>query len=141
MAKEKNIALSISLPETPMPACKCDSERIAQVLTILVHNALSYTEVKYNNQPEGAVKKGKVLIKGEYKDNHHYFSVIDNGIGIPDEEKKNIFERFYRVDNSRSKKDHFGLGLCIALEIVNEHHGSIQVLDSTGGGSTFVVKL
>lgn len=144
MAKEKQIALSILLPEAPMPPCKCDPQRIAQVLAILVHNALSYTEVKYEakEMPDNSpIEKGRVLLKGEYKDNHHYFSVIDNGIGIPDEEKKNIFERFYRVDTSRSKKDHFGLGLCIALEIIKEHHGSIQVLDTKGGGSTFVVKL
>lgn len=144
MAKEKKIALSILLPDTQMPLCKCDPQRIAQVLAILVHNALSYTEIRYEKkkyQEKSVTGQGKVSLKGEYRDNHHYFYVSDNGIGISDEEKKHIFERFYRVDASRSKKDHFGLGLCIALEIVKEHHGTIRVLDTEGGGSTFVVKL
>ncbi|MCM1160943.1 MAG: HAMP domain-containing histidine kinase [Roseburia sp.] len=144
MAKEKKINLSILLPDTQMPLCKCDPQRIAQVLAILVHNALSYTEIKYERKEASETSmagQGKVVLKGEYKDNHHYFYVIDNGIGIPDEKKKHIFERFYRVDASRSKKDHFGLGLCIALEIVKEHHGTIRVLDTEGGGSTFIVKL
>lgn len=144
MAKEKKISLSILLPDTRMPLCKCDPQRIAQVLAILVHNALSYTELKYEkNKTPGkpATGQGKVVLKVEYRDNHHYFYVIDNGIGIPDAEKKHIFERFYRVDSSRSKKDHFGLGLCIALEIVKGHHGTIHVSDTEGGGSTFLVKL
>lgn len=144
MARDTQIALSISLPENPMPPCKCDSQRIAQVLAIFVHNAISYTAIRYETPNSSGLSqpaKGKVTLKGEYKDKHHCFSVIDNGIGIPEEEKENIFERFYRVDTSRSKKDHFGLGLCIAQEIVREHGGSIQVLDTPGGGSTFVMRL
>ncbi|MBD5544841.1 MAG: HAMP domain-containing histidine kinase [Lachnospiraceae bacterium] len=144
IAKEKQIILSILLPDTPMPLCKCDPQRIAQVLAILVHNAICYTEIKYEKKEtseKSVTRQGKVSLKSEYRDNHHYFYVEDNGIGIPDEEKQHIFERFYRVDASRSKKDHFGLGLCIALEIVKEHHGTIRVLDTKGGGSTFLVKL
>ncbi len=144
MAKKKKIDFSILLPDTRMPLCKCDPQRIAQVLAILVHNALSYTELKYEKKKTSgnpAAGQGRVALKVEYKDNHHYFYVIDNGIGISDEEKKHIFERFYRADASRSKKDHFGLGLCIALEIMKEHHGTILVSDTDGGGSTFVIKL
>ena len=67
--------------------------------------------------------------------------MTDNGIGIPDEEKKKIFERFYRTDQARSEKGHFGLGLCIAAEIIKAHHGRIKVSDTPGGGSTFTVVL
>lgn len=144
MAKKKKIDFSVLLPDTRMPLCKCDPQRIAQVLAILVHNALSYTELKYEKKKTSdnpAAGQGRVTLKVEYKENHHYFYVIDNGIGISDEEKKHIFERFYRADASRNKKDHFGLGLCIALEIMKEHHGTILVSDTDGGGSTFSVKL
>ena len=67
--------------------------------------------------------------------------VQDNGAGIPDEEKKKIFERFYRADQARSEKGHFGLGLCIAAEIIHAHHGQILVSDTPGGGATFTVVL
>ena len=68
-------------------------------------------------------------------------SVEDDGPGIPDAEKEHIFERFYRAEKSRTEKGHFGLGLCIACEIVHAHHGKIFVKDTPGGGSTFTVSL
>ena len=67
--------------------------------------------------------------------------VSDTGSGISDADKKHIFERFYRAEKSRSAKEHFGLGLSIAYEIVNAHHGKIFVEDNPGGGSNFTVIL
>lgn len=130
VAAEKNIALSVTLPEEAVPTITGDRERITQVLSILLHNALSYTP------QEGSVR----LILARHGKNIS-FSVEDNGPGIPDAEKEQIFERFYRSDRSRSKKGHFGLGLCIAAEIVHAHHGRILVMDTPGGGSTFTVLL
>lgn len=130
VAAEKNIALSITLPEENTPAISGDKERITQVLSILLHNALSYT-------PSG----GAVRLLLSRHGKNTCFSVEDNGPGIPDAEKVPIFERFYRSDKSRSKKGHFGLGLCIAAEIVRAHHGQIHVKDTPGGGSTFSVTL
>ena len=66
-----------------------------------------------------------------------HISVTDNGIGISDEDKKRIFDRFYRAEKSRSTKDHFGLGLSIAYEIIKAHGGSISVTDVEGGRSCF----
>ena len=67
--------------------------------------------------------------------------VGDNGIGIPGSEKAHIFDRFYRADQARSKKGHFGLGLSIASEIIKAHQGKILVGDTPGGGSTFTIVL
>ena len=67
--------------------------------------------------------------------------VSDNGIGIPDSEKDAVFDRFYRCDKSHKDKEHFGLGLCIAQEIIKMHHGKIWVEDTPGGGASFVVVL
>ncbi len=130
VAAEKNIALSITLPETAVPAVSCDKERMIQVLSILLHNAVSYT-------PAG----GKIRLSLTFNGKNTFISVEDNGPGIPDAEKEHIFERFYRADRSRSEKGHFGLGLCIAAEIVHAHHGKLLVKDTPGGGSTFTVIL
>ena len=130
VAAEKNIALSITLPEEAVPTITGDKERITQVLSILLHNALSYTP-----------QKGSVRLILACHGKNICFSVEDNGPGIPDAEKEQIFERFYRSDKSRSKKGHFGLGLCIAAEIVHAHHGRILIKDTPGGGSTFMVLL
>lgn len=62
-------------------------------------------------------------------------------MGIPPEDRKKIFDRFYRAEKSRSAKGHFGLGLSIASEIVRLHHGTISVADRQDGGSVFTVML
>lgn len=130
MAKSKKQKLQISLPEESLPICSCDKERIYQVFAILLHNAVSYT-------PEN----GYIHIKLEMIKDRFSISVSDTGIGIPDSEKEKIFDRFYRSEKSRSAKGHFGLGLAIAYEIINVHHGSIAVSDTPEGGATFTVLL
>ena len=130
LAQEKDIALSIRIPEGALPPCTADPARISQVLSILLHNAISYT-------PE----HGKIRLSLTRQKDKFHLSVTDNGIGISDEDKKRIFDRFYRVEKSRSTKDHFGLGLSIAYEIVKAHGGKIQVSDTVGGGSCFTVVL
>ena len=130
IAKEKSITLSLELPENPLPLCSCDPNRISQVVSILLHNAISYTN-----------EHGKVHISLSYIKNSFRISVMDNGIGISDEDKDKIFDRFYRAEKSRSTKGHFGLGLSIAYEIITAHHGSISVKNAPEGGSIFTVNL
>ena len=73
---------------------------------------------------------------------HIYIKVVDNGIGIPDVDLKHIFERFYRVDKSRSKETGgIGVGLTIAKSIVEAHGGVITVLSKPGVGSEFMIQL
>ena len=69
------------------------------------------------------------------------FTVADTGPGIPDGEKERVFERFYRTDRARTDREHYGLGLCIAREIISLHGGTIRAEDTPGGGATFVVEL
>lgn len=133
LCEQKNIELTLHLPDAPLARCNCDPDRIAQVLSILLHNALSYT-------PEG----GQIVLSLVYhKERKTYFEIIvtDTGIGISDAEKSHIFDHFYRAEKSRSTKGHFGLGLSIAYEIVTGHHGKISVHDNPAGGSVFTVKL
>lgn len=130
LAKEKSISLTLSLPEKALPPCSADPERICQVVSILLHNAISYTPVQ-----------GKISLSLSYEKERFCISVEDNGIGISDEDKKKIFDRFYRAEKSRSTKGHFGLGLSIAYEIVKAHGGNIYVADAEAGGSVFTVIL
>lgn len=131
LARKKKISLSISLPDDILPDCCLDAERITQVFIILMDNALSYT-------PSG----GKISLSLTFhKPSALLFCVSDTGCGVPDEEKKKIFGRFYRSERAHTDKEHFGLGLCIAKEIVNAHRGSIWVEDAKGKGSSFCVRL
>lgn len=132
LATAKNIRLHISLPDTPLPPCDCDAERMMQVVTILLHNAISYT-------PEN----GRITASLAYTQRHFALKISDTGVGISDEDKPHIFDRFYRSEKARSDKNHFGLGLSIAYEIVAAHSGSISVTDNNvdGNGTVFTVKL
>lgn len=130
LAKEKGLALSLSLPETDVPALELDKDRMIQVLSILLDNALSYTPAP------GRIRLGLQLGKNSLR-----VTVSDTGPGVPDSEKTRIFERFHRGEEARSHRAHFGLGLCIAAEIVKRHRGKLWVEDAQGGGAEFIVEL
>lgn len=127
---KKEISMNVELPDESLSPCRCDGGRISQVLGILLDNGASYV-------PAG----GKIKLGVEEKEKYFRIYVEDNGPGISDENKEAVFQRFYRADSSRKDKQHFGLGLCIAKEIVTLHHGSIRIEDTKGGGTTFVVRL
>lgn len=129
-ARDRGISLSVSLPEEPLPVCDCDGGRVEQALSVLLDNALAYT-------PRG----GKVELSAETQGGRVKISVRDNGPGVPDSHKAHIFDRFYRADDSRRDREHFGLGLCVAKEIAVLHKGKLWVEDTPGGGATFSMLL
>lgn len=114
------------------PARICgDRDRICQVLTNLLSNAIRY------NQDSGTVTVSVMTNAIETQ-----IRVTDTGVGIPEEELPHIFERFYRVDKARSRADGgSGLGLSICKTIVEAHGGRIHVTSEQGAGSTFEVCL
>ncbi len=131
-AQAKRIELHESLP-SDLPPVMADADRITQVLTNLVCNALQYT-------PED----GDVTISVSRQGGEIRFSVTDTGIGIPAEHLSHIFTRFYRVDKSRSRQSGggSGIGLTIAKHIVEAHGGHIWVESGgEGQGSTFTFSL
>ena len=130
LAARQGLTLSLDLPEHPIPSVTGDEEKLTQLLSILLSNALSYT-------PEG----GSITIRLKAQGRAHLLSVEDTGIGITKEDQTHIFDRFYRTEKSRSTKGHFGLGLSIAYEIVTAHGGKIEVEDNTPNGSIFTVTL
>ncbi len=108
-----------------------DYHRMEQVLINILSNAIKYT-------PNGG--KIKIILRADK--NYAYINVVDNGIGISKEDKKHLFERFYRVDKGRSRQlGGTGLGLSIVKEIVELHGGIIAVNSELGQGTEFVLRL
>lgn len=130
LVREHKQTLQVLLPKGTIPCCRCDKERICQVLSILISNAVSYGK-----------SGGYIKLELSYSQSVFWITVEDNGIGIADKDKPYIFDRFYRVDESRSEKEHFGLGLCIAKEIIETHGGSINLADNPEGGTRFFLLL
>lgn len=112
-----------------LPCALADEDRIEQVLVNLVHNAIKFTP-----------QNGWITISSKPDGNGVLTSVSDTGIGIPADDLPRIFERFYKVDKSRSGGG-TGLGLAIAKHIVQAHSGSIWVESTEGKGSTFFFTL
>lgn len=131
IAADRKVSVRIKPDEVRDLWVKADPQRIEQVIINLVENA-----IKYNN--EG----GKVIIHFEDTKKNIVISVRDNGPGIPPEHLSRIFERFYRVDKSRSKeRGGTGLGLAIVKHILNAHNTKITVESRVDKGTTFSFKL
>ena len=99
------------------------------MLFIFIENAFKYT-------PEGSVTLDAVLYKGQVG-----LRISDTGIGMDRDEVPFIFDRFYRADESRGATPGIGLGLSIAKWIIEEHHGSVEVVTRRGEGTTFIIWL
>ena len=108
---------------------KADPNRIGQVLINLIHNAIKFTK-----------PGGKIHIYAYEREEDVVIAVKDNGIGIPSEEVRRIFERFYKTDRSRAGVG-TGLGLSISRHLVEAHGGKIWAESETGKGSTFSFSL
>lgn len=130
VCRHKNIRLNLLLPDTELPHVRCDKNRVIQILTILLDNAIAYTAPDETIDLQISSKKKKIC-----------YLVADHGKGIPDEEKDRIFDRFYQSDKSRKEKEHFGLGLSIARELAELQKGSLTLTDTPGGGCTFLLLL
>jgi len=129
---EKGVSLASDVP-ADLPSISADADRLRQVLNNLIGNALQYT-------PRG----GKVRLSAERTGDEIRVSVIDTGVGIPAEHLGQIFDRFYRVDKSRSRQagGGSGIGLTIAKHLVEAHGGRIWPESAgEGKGSTFVFTL
>ncbi len=131
-AESKRITLDLELPPH-LPPLLADEDRAIQILTNLIANALQYT-------PPG----GRVTISAKALGGEVQMSVRDTGIGIPAEHLPHLFDRFYRVDKSRSRQNGggSGIGLTIARALVEAHGGRIWVeSEGEGKGSRFTFTL
>ena len=122
-AQKHDHTLTLNL-EPGLPGILADRERVIQVMMNIVSNSIKYT-------PDG----GHISIRAGRTGGKVWMEVDDDGIGIPEEDRPRIFERFYRVDKARSRQSGgTGLGLSIAKEIVERHRGHIMLLDKEGPG-------
>lgn len=108
-----------------------DTDKMTQVIDNIMNNAIKYS-------PDGGVITCRLLETNK----HIIISVSDEGLGIPRKDIKKVFDRFYRVDKARSRKQGgTGLGLSISKEIIEQHKGRIWVNSAEGRGSTFYISL
>ncbi|NEU31049.1 cell wall metabolism sensor histidine kinase WalK [bacterium LRH843] len=126
LAREQEIELVYQINDDANEI-HCDPDRIEQVLTNLLHNAIHHTN-------EG----GQVTLAVTGYEEGCKFDVIDTGLGIPEDDLPYVFERFYKADKARTRgQGGTGLGLAIAKNIVDAHHGTIAVHSKKNEGTTF----
>jgi signal transduction histidine kinase len=130
MADEQKIALHVEAGDE-LPAIQVDRERMVQVLANLVSNAMRYTPAN-----------GSITLRARKQQDKVQLIVTDTGAGIPEDKLQNIFERFYRVEASRSEsQEESGLGLAIAKSIVEAHQGTIAAESRVNVGTSMIITL
>ncbi len=132
ISQKKNISLQLNIPaQDQLLQIEADKDRIRQVLDNLIGNAIKYT-------PEN----GHVFIEaGELENNNVMVSIRDTGIGIPVDEQKKVFDKFFRTKAGQQFSSGTGLGLSIVKNIIEKHNGTITVESELGKGSTFTFVL
>ena len=126
--KAKQCEVSLLVHNETGLMVKAESMRLHEVVAILLDNAIKYSS-----------PKSEVTVTTEKKEESMVLSVEDKGVGIAEEDIPHIFDRFYRVDPSRSKTtvEGYGLGLSIAKKIAESYNGAIEVVSKLGEGTTF----
>lgn len=128
-AEQQGVSLQLDLQDE-IATVHVDPDRIVQVLSNLVSNALRYTPAE-----------GSIQLSAENENHHVTLKVQDTGTGIAPEDLPHVFDRFYQGDKSRSSNEESGLGLAIARSIVEAHGGKIAVESTLMTGTTFVITL
>jgi two-component system sensor histidine kinase BaeS len=129
-AETRQVALELDLPHQPIPL-SADPDRLAQVVGNLLTNALDHTPAH-----------GRITVAAGQGDGQAWFSVADTGPGIPEEALPRIFDRFYRVEQSRNRQTGgTGLGLSIVRALVELHGGRVSAGNRPEGGAVFRVEL
>jgi len=130
--QKNGCTLRLELPENALARVRADGERLKQVLGILLDNALAYGVTR---------EQRTVELKAFALRQKTAICVEDHGLGLNAAQKARVFDRFYRGDASRGSKQHFGLGLSVAQELVALQKATLELLDTPGGGCTFRITL
>jgi len=130
LARSKNQHISVNLPEEPI-LIQIEQRQFTDAVTNLIDNAIKYTQ-------EGS----SIFINAAFTKESLDLKIGDNGPGIPSEQLPRVFERFYRIDKSRTRElGGTGLGLAIVKHAIENHGGSISVESEIGKGTTFTIHL
>ena len=129
LAEKKSIKLKLET-DHDLPLLNINQENLERIFVNLISNAIKYTP-----------GNGVVKLVAKKVDNEVLFQIIDNGIGIPEEHLKLIFERFYRVENKVHTVKGTGLGLTIVKKSIEQHNGILSVRSKYGEGSIFEFSL
>lgn len=130
IAGEKGVALETEL-DPGLPSCACNADKIMQVVTNLIHNAVKFTA-------EGSVR---VSTRFDASRGGTEIVVRDTGTGIAPEDMTKLFQRFKQLGRAEDRVSGTGLGLALCKAIMDRHHGSIEVTSESGRGSVFTVFL
>jgi signal transduction histidine kinase len=133
LAKNKNI--NINLLENEPNEISADRDKIKSIILNLIDNAIKYTELPEDNQER------EISVELKKENAKIILTVEDSGIGISESDLLNIFNRFFRSNEIRSKEYGNGLGLSIVKDFVEMHNGNIEVESVLGKGTKFIVKL
>lgn len=128
LAEEKN--LSLILEGDPETMVYGNEDRLRQVAINLIKNALQFTD------------QGEIRVKTWNEKDKTWLTVVDTGVGLTEEQSRDIFERFYKVDASRATTTgEMGLGLSMVKQIVQSHGGEVWAESEPGKGSKFILKI
>lgn len=129
LAKAKKIEIAKNIAAISVEG---NRQLLTELLVIFLDNAIKYSPTA-----------SKVNLSAKKTDGHVNILVTDQGMGISGEDLPHVFDRFYRADKSRAKSDvqGYGLGLSIAKQIIERHHGSVRIQSEVGKGTTFIVTL
>jgi len=126
-AEEYGLKIIVDIPAN-MPPAEGDRDKIKQIVINLLSNAIKY------NRPNGTV-----TLKAEVSDKETIITVQDTGVGIPEEDLPNMFQKFFRVKGTEKKAIGTGLGLSICKQIVQGHNGRIEIKSKVNEGTAFIL--